>query len=76
MEDYKNLVRRVQERYGVKKPLCGVDLKEMLAFLDSKLSKARVHISLTNTASQTPLAGCIAISTVEKYTQVQLKNTN
>ena len=39
MEDYKNLVRRVQERYGVKKPLCGVDLKEMLAFLDSKLSR-------------------------------------
>ncbi|XP_078327196.1 uncharacterized protein LOC111124933 isoform X1 [Crassostrea virginica] len=37
VEDYKNLVRRVQERYGVKKPLCGVDLKEMLAFLDSKL---------------------------------------
>ena len=83
MEDYKNLVRRVQERYGVKKPLCGVDLNEMLAFLDSKLSKTRVYSSLPDTASHMPLAGCVAISrvlnvkryTVEKYTQVQLWNT-
>ncbi|XP_062593126.1 uncharacterized protein LOC134254612 [Saccostrea cucullata] len=37
VNDYKNLIKRVQERYDVKRPYCGVDLKELLAFLDSKL---------------------------------------
>lgn len=37
MSEYKDLVRRVQERYGVKRPSCRLDLKELQAFLDSKL---------------------------------------
>lgn len=37
VSEYKDLVRRVQERYGVKRPSCRLDLKELQAFLDSKL---------------------------------------
>lgn len=37
VSEYKDLVRRVQERYGVRRPSCRLDLKEFQAFLDSKL---------------------------------------
>ncbi|XP_056009991.1 uncharacterized protein LOC125679923 isoform X3 [Ostrea edulis] len=37
VNEYKDLIKRVQERYGIRKPHCAVDLKEMQAFLDSKL---------------------------------------
>lgn len=40
VSEYKDLVRRIQERYGVRRPSCRLDLKEFQAFLDSKLSKA------------------------------------
>lgn len=37
VSEYKDLVRRIQERYGVRRPSCRLDLKELQAFLDSKL---------------------------------------
>ncbi|KAK3086986.1 hypothetical protein FSP39_000065 [Pinctada imbricata] len=34
--EYRELVKRVQERYGVDKPSCGVELKELEAYMDLK----------------------------------------